>query len=127
MTSLRPYLVRALVDWIVDNGLTPHMVIDCGVPGVDAPVEYATGGKLTLNISAKAVRSFSVDDARVRLDCRFHGQSRHVDAPVGAVLGVYAKETGVGMGFEAGRGDSAAAPVRKEQAPAGRPTLKLVK
>lgn len=126
MTSLRPYLIRALVDWIIDNGHTPHMVIDCGVPGVEAPSEHARDGKLTLNISAGAVRNFAVDDAGVRLDCRFRGQSRRIGAPVGAVVGVYAKETGMGMGFEADHGDPKPAPEPKPP-PAGRPTLKLVK
>lgn len=126
LTSLRPYLIRAVIDWIVDNGHTPHMVIDCGVPNVDAPAEYANGGKLTLNISASAVGSFAVDNAGVRLDCRFRGQSRHIAAPVGAVVGVYAKETGMGMGFGVDRGDPNAAPAAKPS-PGSRPTLKLVK
>lgn len=122
MTSLRPYLLRALVDWIVDNDRTPHMVIDCAVPGVEVPTEHARDSKLTLNISAAAVRNFSLDDERVSMDCRFHGHATHISAPVGAVVGVYAKETGMGMGFEVDRGDSHA-PAK----PAQRPKLTLVK
>ena len=125
MISLRPYLYRALIDWIVDNGRTPHMVVDCGVPDVDAPAEYAKGGKLTLNISAAAVHNFSVGERRVSFDCRFQGRSRHISVPVGAVVGLYAKETGMGMGFEVDRGETA--PVTTPQKPAQRPKLTLVK
>ena len=125
MTSPRPYLLRALIDWIVDNGRTPHMVIDCTVQGVEVPAEHAGDGKLTLNISASAVRNFSLGDKRVSMDCRFHGRPRHINAPVGAVVAVYAKETGMGMGFEVERGepDSDQTPTK----PAQRPHLKLVK
>ena len=132
MTSLRPYLLRALIDWVVDNDLTPHMVIDCAVPGVAAPTEHAQDGKLTLNISASAVRNFSLDDKRVSMDCRFHGRSMHIDAPLGAVIGVYAKETGMGMALEPDHDEPAtdSAP-SKPQRPAKdapqRPTLRLVK
>ena len=124
MTSLRPYLFRAIIDWIVDNGRTPHMVIDCGVPGVDAPSEYAKGGKLTLNISAAAVRNFSLQEQRVSLDCRFQGRSCHISVPVGAVVGLYAKETGMGMGFTVDHGETTPPKAPK---PAQRPNLTLVK
>ena len=132
MTSLRPYLLRALIDWVVDNELTPHMVIDCAVPGVAAPTEHAQDGKLTLNISASAVRNFSLDDKRVSMDCRFQGRSMRIDAPVGAVIGVYAKENGMGMGLEADRGESAGDPApskpeRSRKSASQRPTLRLVK
>lgn len=131
MTPLRPYLLRAVIDWIVDNDHTPHMVIDCAVPGVAAPTEQAQGGKLTLNISAAAVRNFSVDDERVSLDTRFQGRAMRISAPVGAVVGVYAKETGMGMGFAADHGAPPSDPAPSKPARARkskqRPTLRLVK
>ena len=131
MTPLRPYLLRAVIDWIVDNDRTPHMVIDCAVPGVAAPPEQTQGGKLTLNISAAAVRNFSVDDERVSLDTRFQGRAMRISAPVGAVVGVYAKETGMGMGFEVDHGARLSDPASSKPARARkskqRPTLRLVK
>ena len=127
MTSLRPYLVRALIDWIVDNDHTPHMVIDCSVPGVDAPGEYAGDGKLTLNISSKATRTLSVDEGGVRVDCRFRGRPVRVTAPVGAVVGVYAKETGMGMGFEADKSEPPPEPPATRSTAPDRPKLTLVK
>lgn len=125
MTSLRPYLLRAVIDWIVDNGRTPHMVIDCAVPGVEVPAEHARDGTLTLNISANAVRNFSVGDKSVSMDCRFRGRASRVGAPVGAVVAVYAKETGKGItfGVERGEPDSDQTPTK----PAQRPKLTLVK
>lgn len=132
MTSLRPYLLRALIDWIVDNDRTPYMVIDCSVPGVAAPTEQAQDGKLTLNISAAAVRDFALDDKHVSMDCRFQGRSVYISAPVGAVIGVYAKETGMGMGLEADHGEPASEPAptkpkRSGKSTSQRPTLRLVK
>lgn len=124
MTSLRPYLFRALIDWIVDNGRTPHMVVDCSVPGVEAPAEYAKDGKLTLNISATAVRNFSIGERRLSFDCRFQGRSRHISVPIGAVVGLYAKETGAGMEFVVDRDETAPAQAPK---PPQRPKLTLVK
>ena len=127
MTSLRPYLIRALIDWIVDNDHTPHMVIDCSVPGVDAPGEYAGDGKLTLNISSKATRTLSVDDGGVCVDCRFRGRPVRVTAPVGAVIGLYAKETGMGMGFEVDKGQPQPEPPPIRATRGDRPRLTLVK
>ena len=115
MRSVRPYLIRALIDWIVDNDCTPYMVIDCGVPGVRAPAGAARDGKLVLNVSAAATRNLVVEDGAVSVDCRFQGASRHVSVPVGAVVAVYANENGMGMSFKAQT--TAAEPV--EEKPVG--------
>lgn len=123
MTSLQPYLIRALLAWISDNGKTPHMTIDCAAAaGGELPLDAAKDGKLTLNISATATRNFHVDDERVSLDCRFGGRAVHIDVPVTAVVSVYAKEPGVGMRFA----QTTAQPV-DEQPTSGRPKLRLVK
>lgn len=101
MTSVRPYLVRALLDWIADNGQTPHLVVDCSIAGVQAPSERAESGNLVLNVSAGATRNLVISDDWLDVDCRFGGEPVHVRSPVGAVVAVYARESGMGMAFEA--------------------------
>ena len=96
MTSVRPYLVRALVEWIADNGQTPHVVVDCSIAGVQAPVEHAESGKLVLNVSAGATRNLAIGDDWLDVDCRFGGEPVHVRSPVGAVVAVYSRESGMG-------------------------------
>ena len=97
-------LIRALIDWVVDHGCTPHVAIDCGAAGVQAPLDRAVDGKLVLNVSASATRHLEVGDDMLSVACRFGGRPVHVSAPVGAVLAVYARETGMGMAFEVDTG-----------------------
>lgn len=100
MNSSRPYLVNALIDWIVDNGCTPHVVLDVSNEAVDAPTEFANGDRLVLNIAGTAVRNFKLDADGLTFDARFKGEPRHVSAPVGAIVGIFARENGHGMAFE---------------------------
>ena len=129
MNSPRPYLIQALLDWIVDNGCTPYMAIACDVPGVQAPVEHAADGKLVLNVSATATRNLTVGEGRVSVDCRFRGRPVHVSVPVGAVVAVFAHENGLGMSFDAESAEPPPAPPPPEekQSPRRGPTLKVVK
>lgn len=136
MTSLRPHLVRALIDWIVENDQTPHVIIDCTVDNVDAPMDQAQDGKLVLNVSARATRNLLIDAQWLHVDCRFSGRSMRIQAPIGAIVGVYSKEGGAGMVFEpepADQADSEAenADASPEAAPKqprqGGPKLTLVK
>ena len=126
MNSVRPYLIRALIDWIVDNECTPYMAISCAAPGVDVPAEYATDDKLVLNISATATRGFSIAEERVDVDCRFRGQPVHISVPVGAVVAVYARENGMGMAFEVETQTPPSPPKASGPKPGGA-QLKLVK
>lgn len=131
MKPLRPYLVRALVDWIIDNDQTPFLVIDCNAKGGSLPADYAVDGKLVLNVSPAATRNLLVAENELSVDCRFHGRPFHVAAPIDAVLAVYAKETGLGMAFDAESAPNpppSSPPDRpaKDAAPTG-PKLKLVK
>src|SRR5262245_12475542 len=100
MFSNRPYLLRALLEWINDNRCTPYIVVAADVPGVDVPRDYVKDGKIVLNVSSVAVRGFSIDRHRVSFDGRFAGKSFHVTAPTGAIVAIYAKETGQGMFFD---------------------------
>ncbi len=99
MNSSRSYLVNALIDWIVDNGCTPHIVLDISCKDVIAPTEFAHENRLVLNVSGTAVRNFKLDSDGLEFDARFHGESRHVSCPTGAIIGIYAKENGEGMAF----------------------------
>ncbi|EAR21850.1 ClpXP protease specificity-enhancing factor [Nitrococcus mobilis] len=99
MTSSRPYLIRALYEWIVDNGLTPYLLIDATQEGLDAPLEYADKGKLVLNVAPRAVRALNLGNSAIDFNARFGGAARDVHLPVQAVLAVYARENGQGMLF----------------------------
>lgn len=127
MTSVRPYLVRALVEWIADNGQTPHVVVDCSVAGVQAPVERAESGKLVLNVSASATRNLTVGNDWLTVDCRFAGQPVHVRSPVGAVVAVYSRESGMGMAFDAEDSPSDDSPPETPRPRPGGPKLTVVK
>ncbi|CCG37068.1 stringent starvation protein B [Xanthomonas citri pv. mangiferaeindicae LMG 941] len=97
MTSHRPYLLRALVEWINDNGMTPHVLVDAGLPGVQVPASAVKDGRVVLNIAERAVVGLQVDNESVSFTARFGGVSHPVMVPMAAVLAVYARETGQGM------------------------------
>lgn len=100
MKSSRPYLVRALYDWIVDNGCTPHVLIDAHAPGVEVPQQYVKDGQIVLNVSPGAVANLLISNDDIRFRGRFGGIATDIQAPMGAVLGIYARENGQGMVFE---------------------------
>ncbi|MCW4471130.1 ClpXP protease specificity-enhancing factor [Xanthomonas sp. H13-6] len=97
MTSHRPYLLRALVEWINDNGMTPHILVDAGLPGVQVPASAVKEGRVVLNIAERAVMRLQIDNDGVSFTARFSGVSFPVQVPISAVLAVYARETGQGM------------------------------
>ena len=97
MTSHRPYLLRALYEWIADNGMTPHILVDATQPGVRVPPHTVNEGRVVLNIAERAVARLEMDNESVRFTARFGGVSQPVSVPVSAVLAVYARETGQGM------------------------------
>lgn len=100
MTPPRPYLVRALIDWIVDNDCTPFVAIASDAEGVTVPPGTAKDGRVVLNLSASATRNLQISNELLTVDCRFGGQPFHVTAPMGAVVAVFARENGKGMSFE---------------------------
>jgi stringent starvation protein B len=97
MTSHRSYLLRALVEWINDNQLTPHILVDAGVAGVQVPPSSIKDGRVVLNIAERAVMGLAIDNELVSFSARFSGVSFAVQVPISAVLAVYARETGQGM------------------------------
>lgn len=99
MTSSRPYLIRALYQWIVDNGVTPYILVDAACKGVDVPAQYIQDGKVVLNIAPMAVRGLMLGDADITFNARFGGQPTDIYVPTEAVLAIYARENGQGMMF----------------------------
>lgn len=102
VTSRRPYLLRAMHEWISDNAQTPHVVVDAEFSGVDVPRQYVKDGKIILNLSHAATSALKLGNDWIEFDARFSGVSRHVKVPIKAVLGIYARETGQGMIFSEG-------------------------
>lgn len=100
MTSNRPYLLRAFYEWIIDNEMTPHLVVDAYYPEVAVPQQYVTNGQITLNIAPRAVATLDLGNEAVFFNTRFGGIPTDVFVPVKAVLGIFAKENGHGMMFE---------------------------
>ncbi len=99
MTSSRPYLLRAIFEWIVDNGHTPHILVDARQSGVQVPNEYVQDGHIVLNISPSATQGLSMGNERLGFSARFGGRPRQIEMPVGAILAIYARENGMGMEF----------------------------
>jgi stringent starvation protein B len=99
MTPSRPYLIRALNEWLVDNDLTPHIAVDALIKGVVVPEQFISDGQIILNISPSAVVGLSIDEHAVSFSARFGGVPMNVYVPMCAVLAIYARENGAGMGF----------------------------
>jgi len=104
MTSNRPYLLRAMYDWISDNGLTPYILVDAAAPGVQVPAGAVKDGRVVLNVSVRAVAHLDLGQEMVRFTARFSGVSQSVQVPMSALLAVYAHENGQGMMFPAENG-----------------------
>ena len=107
MTSHRPYLLRALWEWIADNGMTPHLLVDATRPGVRVPPHTIKDGKVVLNIADRAVAKLEMGNDTVSFSARFAGASHSVLVPVPAILAIYARETGQGMALPEEMGGSA--------------------
>lgn len=100
MSSSRPYLVRALYEWILENECTPYILVNAFLNGVEVPQEHVKDGQIILNISPSAVHNLLVHNHAIEFDGRFAGIPKRVIVPIGAVMGVYAKENGQGMVFD---------------------------
>jgi stringent starvation protein B len=99
MTSNKPYLIRALYDWILDNDLTPYIAVDCSVYGVIVPQAYINENQIVLNISPASVGSISMQGDCIEFSARFGGKLENLSVPYGAVGAIYAKENGAGSAF----------------------------
>jgi stringent starvation protein B len=100
MTSSRPYMVRALYEWIIENDCTPYILVNAYENGVEVPQEHVKDGQIILNISPIAIQDLNIGNEFVDFEGRFAGIPKRVIVPMHAVLGIYAKENGQGMIFE---------------------------
>lgn len=136
MTSSRSYLIRAYYEWIVDNDLTPHVLVDVLIPGVEVPQEFVKDGQIVLNITPTAIRDLLMSNELITFMSRFGGIPRHIKLPPHSVIAIYAKENGRGMVFEQEEPDTlppapitlveSAGPKTKSKS-SKKPTLKVVK
>ncbi len=99
MTSSRPYFIRALYDWLVDNAMTPHLLVNAESDGVQVPSQYVENGQVVLNINPSAVQGLDLGNDLISFNARFGGVPMDVRVPPHAVLGIYARENGRGMLF----------------------------
>jgi stringent starvation protein B len=131
--SRRPYLLRAMHEWISDSNQTPHIVVDASMEGVEVPRQYVQGGKIILNVSSNATSMLSLGNDIVRFRARFGAATYDVSVPISAVLGIYARETGQGMIFSEADTPPQPPTPPSEPAPASgeskrtKPTLKVIK
>ena len=100
MTPSRPYFIRAIYEWILDNELTPYLLVNANYPMVQVPTEFINDGKIILNLIPSAISNLHMGNDEVEFSARFGGKARNVYVPIGAILAVYAKENGKGMFFD---------------------------
>lgn len=99
LTSRRPYLIRAMYEWIVDNNLTPHLIVDANFEGVVAPPTAIQDGKVVLNVAMRATRNLELGNEYISFDARFGGIAQQVSVPIGAVMAIYSRENNEGLAF----------------------------
>lgn len=130
MTPSKPYVIRAIYDWIVDNNCTPHLLVDALSEGVEVPQDYVTDGQIVLNVSPSAVVNLQLSNESVSFSGRFGGVPVDIMVPVDGVMGIYARENGQGMIFdEESDLDFDPEPPETDPTPpsSDRPSLRLVK
>ena len=125
MTSNRPYLLRALYEWISDNGMTPHVLVDAEVDGVDVPHHAIQKGKVVLNIATGATEQLQLENETIFFKARFSGKPYPIRVPMDAVIAIYARENGQGMMFA--KDESPTPRVDGSDDPPPRSHLKVVK
>ena len=127
LTSTKPYLIRAIYEWILDNDLTPHVLVNTELPNVVVPEQHVENGKIVLNISPQSVSDLHQDNEWILFNARFSGKSMEISIPISAVIAIYARENGCGIVLEEDGGgpppDDTPAPTKK----LSKPHLQLVK
>ena len=96
----RPYLIRAIRDWAMDNGLTPQLLVDAGVDGIVIPRSHVRDGKIVLNVHTQAVKALELGNEFITFSARFGGNSHAINLPIQSVLAVFARENGQGIFFQ---------------------------
>lgn len=128
MTSNRPYLLRAIHEWINDNGMTPYLLVEANAPGVRVPASTIKDGRVVLSVASRAVARFEVGLDAVSFLARFGGVSHQIEVPISAVLAIYAQENGQGMMFQPEDSPPTSPPESPSpEQPPKRPRLHVVK
>lgn len=128
MTPLKPYLIRAIYDWILDNNLTPHLLVNAEDPNALLPQQFVQDGRIILNIRPAAVEALSLGNEAVEFNTRFSGKSTYINAPISAIMAIYAKENGKGMVFEIEDSQNDEPPPPQPEKPKkAKPALRVVK
>lgn len=125
MTPLKPYLIRSVYEWIVDNNLTPHLLVNANSNNGNLPMDYIEDGKIVLNIRPQAIEALSLGNEFIEFNARFSGKPMTITASVNAVMAIYAKENGKGLVFDQENNDGNEPP--PEQEPPSKPSLRVVK
>ncbi|MDH5358388.1 MAG: ClpXP protease specificity-enhancing factor [Gammaproteobacteria bacterium] len=99
MTSQKPYLIRAVYEWLLDNQGTPYLLVNATLDGVQVPHEYVNDGKIVLNIDPGAVNNFHADNEWISFSARFSGKPMELFIPIAAIEAIYGKENNQGMFF----------------------------
>lgn len=126
MTPLKPYLIRSIYQWIIDNDLTPHLLVDAENSHAILPQQLIEDGKILLNIRPQAIQGLSLGNEEIQFNARFSGKPMHIVTPVAAVMAIYAKENGKGMIFDQ-EGEEPDETPPPENKPPTRPALRIVK
>jgi len=131
MTSQKPYLIRAIYEWLVDNELTPYLLVSTEFEGIQVPDEYIHDGKIVLNIAPDAVRNFLADNDWISFSARFSGKAMELFIPILAVQAIYGKENNEGMFFPDEDGAPPPVPPNEDHSgisnKAKKPSLSIVK
>ena len=132
VSSNRPYLIRALYEWLLDNELTPHLLVDADQNDVLVPAQFVDQGRIVLNVGQTAVSGLKLGNELITFNARFSGKPMDVMVPPSAVLGIYARENGRGMLFPNEEADGNGLPPDDDHdpeptPPRDRPSLKVVK
>ena len=125
MTSSKPYLVRALYEWILDNETTPYILVDASVDKLQIPPGIATEGKVVLNLAPQAIQDLEIANEYIAFSARFSGVAQEIYCPMSSLMAIYARENGEGMMFPAEESEDET-PQAEDDKPKG-PTLKVIK
>lgn len=126
MTSNKPYLIRALYEWMADNGLTPYLLVRANTPYCMVPQEYVKNGEIVLDISMDAVDKLLLGNEAIEFKARFSGKVREIYVPMSAVGAFYAQENGQGMAFPEEHHEDEGEDAQKKPPQKGKPNLKIV-
>jgi stringent starvation protein B len=126
MSPLKPYLIRSIYQWIIDNDLTPYLLVDAENSQAILPQQLIEDGKILLNIRPEAIHELSLGNEEIQFNARFSGKPMHIVVPLAAVMAIYAKENGKGMIFDQEDEESNETPP-PENKPPTRPALRIVK